>query len=355
MHSTTGSVRGFYVEVENYIKISGFLFDLTSNAQSIGIATFGGLGIATFNNILVGGLGGIYFDGGVNMAYQNFVYDSFMGISCNNNSSMIIKNNIVANSDYGFAGPSIYDYNLVWNNGSDYVDTSAGPHDISADPLFLDPVNGDFRLQAGSPAINAGVTLPEVTTDILGIPRPQGSAYDIGAYEYYDIPVTLNTETPVSYDNPSPTFTGTVSTVSTGTIVMIEYSIDGGEWTTDGVTPTDGAFDESEEEFIITLPYKLEEGEHTIQIRATDSYGNSTYPTMYADLEFNVELEEEVIEEEEEIEELAKTGESLLLHFVSAIMLTSLLIIINRRKDENLFQNNTLFSFTMWTFLICLS
>ncbi|MDD3647766.1 MAG: Ig-like domain-containing protein, partial [Candidatus Dojkabacteria bacterium] len=137
-----------------------------------------------------------------------------------------------------------------------------------------------------------------------GIPRPQGSAYDIGAYEYYDIPVTLDSETESSFDSPTPMFTGAVSTVDSGTIVMIEYSIDGGVWTALGVIPTDGALDESEEEFSITVPYELEEGEHTIQIRATDSYGNTTYSTMYAELEFNIE---------EEVEELPETGEACLL------------------------------------------
>jgi hypothetical protein len=39
-------------------------------------------------------------------------------------------------------------------------------------------------VQAGSPAIDTGVTLAVVTTDIEGTSRPQGSSYDIGAYEY---------------------------------------------------------------------------------------------------------------------------------------------------------------------------
>lgn len=42
----------------------------------------------------------------------------------------------------------------------------------------------DFRLKSGSPAIDTGFTLAEVTTDFLGVPRPQGPKYDIGAYEY---------------------------------------------------------------------------------------------------------------------------------------------------------------------------
>ena len=57
---------------------------------------------------------------------------------------------------------------------------------LTSDPLFTSPTTGDFSLQSTSPAINAGVTISTVTKDFLGILRPQGSAYDIGAYEYVE-------------------------------------------------------------------------------------------------------------------------------------------------------------------------
>jgi hypothetical protein len=49
--------------------------------------------------------------------------------------------------------------------------------------LFVDPVHFNYQLKPGSPAIDAGVALPEVPVDILGVARPQGLAYDIGCYE----------------------------------------------------------------------------------------------------------------------------------------------------------------------------
>lgn len=57
-------------------------------------------------------------------------------------------------------------------------------HSIIATPgqLFVDAA-GDFRLKPGSPAVDAGATLPGVPQDLLGFPRPSGAAYDIGAYE----------------------------------------------------------------------------------------------------------------------------------------------------------------------------
>ncbi len=53
-------------------------------------------------------------------------------------------------------------------------------------PQFIDPEKKDFHLQVTSPAIDAGAFLQEVTMDLEGIIRPQGSGYDIGAYEYVD-------------------------------------------------------------------------------------------------------------------------------------------------------------------------
>jgi hypothetical protein len=55
----------------------------------------------------------------------------------------------------------------------------------NTDPQFVNPSAFDFRLRAGSPAIDAGVTLSYVTSDFLGVSRPQGAAYDIGAFEFH--------------------------------------------------------------------------------------------------------------------------------------------------------------------------
>lgn len=56
-----------------------------------------------------------------------------------------------------------------------------GNGNISADPLFVDPANGNYQLAAGSPAIDSGQAV--VGTDLLGTPRPQGRGDDMGAFE----------------------------------------------------------------------------------------------------------------------------------------------------------------------------
>ena len=53
----------------------------------------------------------------------------------------------------------------------------------NVNPLFLNLTANDFRLQAGSPAINAGTTLSNVPNDFRGTLRPPGPAFDVGAYE----------------------------------------------------------------------------------------------------------------------------------------------------------------------------
>jgi hypothetical protein len=55
----------------------------------------------------------------------------------------------------------------------------------STDALLVSPSTFDFHLQPVSPAIDHGQTIPRVTTDIEATPRPQGAAYDIGAYEWH--------------------------------------------------------------------------------------------------------------------------------------------------------------------------
>jgi hypothetical protein len=47
-------------------------------------------------------------------------------------------------------------YNDVWGNGWDYNGLTPGPGDLSVDPLFEDEAVADYRLQIGSPCLDAG-------------------------------------------------------------------------------------------------------------------------------------------------------------------------------------------------------
>ncbi len=104
-------------------------------------------------------------------------------------STMIhLSNNIIYSTGEPYlAGESAslpaVDYRNCWYGyGSPPVwDTAA----INDDPDFVNPATFNFQLQTDSPCIDTGYDVSSVVThDILGVPRPQGVAYDLGAYEF---------------------------------------------------------------------------------------------------------------------------------------------------------------------------
>lgn len=212
-------------------------------------ANMGGDGIVTGalieNNILYGnglnGSGAIEMDGVENSIIRNnLIYDNkTTGINnyridaaspCRNNK--ILNNTIVmpVGSRHGIAlrhgatGATIYN-NIIINLGSadsiavdadsisglksDYnvitriEDTSGGIISFSAwqsiygqdlnsftateSELFENPAASDYRLKGAGKAVDAGIVLSDVTTDIVSIQRPQGQTHDLGAYEFSNL------------------------------------------------------------------------------------------------------------------------------------------------------------------------
>jgi hypothetical protein len=73
--------------------------------------------------------------------------------------------------------------NCTWNYSDVGQALTAGTGDLNQDPKFVDVNNGNYHLQAGSPAENAADPAANVSIDFDGDPRPQGGRSDMGADE----------------------------------------------------------------------------------------------------------------------------------------------------------------------------
>jgi hypothetical protein len=76
--------------------------------------------------------------------------------------------------------------NVMWmSNGSMPGTYGSNATYINENPKFVNLSGLNFHLSSSSPMIDAGQALSQVTHDYDGVFRPQGTAYDIGAFEYH--------------------------------------------------------------------------------------------------------------------------------------------------------------------------
>lgn len=93
-------------------------------------------------------------------AYNNIIVDP--GYTDGNGDPIYLNisdNSIVVDQQNNFLSPSVYDVN------------------------FDSPANDDYDLRINSPAVNGGVSLTDISFDILNRTRPYAGKWDIGAFE----------------------------------------------------------------------------------------------------------------------------------------------------------------------------
>lgn len=147
--------------------------------------------------------------------------------------SMTIRNNIFYNTrsvgisvlSVTSSGGCSIDHNIVYTPGASVAMIESLPsgctqssNKLNVDPKLVNPTaGGDYHLNAGSPAIDAGAAVSGVTTDLAGAKRPAGAALDVGAYEYGSSGGVISpaTSTPPPTTTPTTTPTG-CTTASAG-------------------------------------------------------------------------------------------------------------------------------------------
>jgi hypothetical protein len=163
----------------NIVRNSMFHNNSTATAWDAGVGVYTGDNNLVYNNLFWGNPTGIAVDYGASNSklYNNTVYGS------TGDGGITVAMNANANNTY-------IQNNIIYQNSQGIVDhgtSTVANHNTAntTDPLFVNAAAHDFHLQAGSPAVDAGVTLAAVTTDFSGAARPKGKGYDIGAYECY--------------------------------------------------------------------------------------------------------------------------------------------------------------------------
>jgi hypothetical protein len=188
--NSAGSLgAGLYNEA-NTVNMTNTL--VTGNAITGGNGVGGGVvnffspsarpSIMNLTNVTISGnqapIGQVLVHSGTSMTVRNSVVWGHTGITIVGSTSTIT---VISSLVQGSGGSSNWNANFGANGGGN----------LDVDPLFVASVaptsaqssGGDYRLRAGSPALDSGTSTNAPSTDLNGIARPQGAGFDMGAYE----------------------------------------------------------------------------------------------------------------------------------------------------------------------------
>jgi hypothetical protein len=206
---------------------------LISGNKGAGVAAFGTTNLQAINNTI----------------YNNADDGVFLSLDENQNPSTgaFLRNNILnKNTPAGIAvdpGPpsslDAFDSNFNLNTDG-YDGTDAGADDVAADPLFIFPAGGDFRVAAASRAVDRGSD--DIDGDLVSAlqtrtTQTDGSLdtlpLDIGYHYLAPIPTPTRGPRPTSTNTPR-----TTGTPTSGTATPTRTATRTGPPTTATLTPT---------------------------------------------------------------------------------------------------------------------
>jgi hypothetical protein len=184
----------------------GIIVDTNRNASyqsSIGIPAYVGRTLIDNNVIYGNGSAAIealesdHVDIVNNSSYNNVLNPNVSGRG-EMNLNEVSDVNVINNIFYSSAGQNpatvccnssqlLLDYNIYFN-GPNYQGTVSGPHDVVANPLYVDPADTNrfdvlLSVETNSPAVGTGTSFLAPSTDFAGNPRPGPGGYDRGAYQ----------------------------------------------------------------------------------------------------------------------------------------------------------------------------
>jgi len=170
---------------------SGIIIDANNGTQ--GKVVYTGRTLVENNICYKNGAGGIHIfqahrvDVINNTTFENEQVLAYGNIDALSSDDIKFINNIAYAKSGGKANDSFNNTNVIFDYNIYYTGSvkEGGSNSKTANPLFIDAANGNFRLQSNSPAINAGTinSITGSTYDILNNPRIKNGRTDCGAYE----------------------------------------------------------------------------------------------------------------------------------------------------------------------------
>jgi len=214
--------------------------------------------------------------------------------------TLTIKNTIMWNDGYKEIDVEDIDDPVVVSY-SNIQEPHPGAGNISSNPRFVDPYNGNYQLMSNSPCIDAGYnSAVSGATDLDGRPRimdgdGNGTAtVDMGAYEAYpsNIPVIRLSESDLNFSakeggaNPDDQI---FSISNIGGVILNWQITESCGWLT--VTPDSGS--SAGEENAVTLSADitgLTGGQYTCELAITDPYAMNNPQTVNVNLDINSDI-----------------------------------------------------------------